>query len=358
MNNPPGRNTRSGKISFTFGEPAVTVCEMNRPVPLSLQSVSIIIVGYQSSEDLKMLLPCLVEQSPILGTDIVVIDNGSTDDSRQVLEQFKDAITLLINSENVGFAAAVNQGFRESGASYVLLLNPDTRLDTHCIHALKTYLDSHPSVAAVAPRMEFPDGRLQPSRGSFPSVFRTIAHLFRLKRLMPRDEKIIHGPLKILGSAFSQYAPLPETDQTVDYTTGACVLLRRSAVEAIGGLDDNFFLYYEEIDLARRLRDEGFTWVFLNTVSAVHAVAASSSRSPLRPFYERYKSMCYYFHKHHHPLSAFIVRQLLYIMVFFRWGCVLISKRFRLDPEIPLSAEIAMYKRLVGPRARPAPKDP
>jgi GT2 family glycosyltransferase len=336
--------------------PAVTVSVMNRPVPL--QSVSIIIVGYQSCEDLKTLLPCLVEHSPVLGTEIVVIDNGSTDGTRHVLEKYKDTVTVIYNSENMGFAAAVNQGFRESGAPYVLLLNPDARLDAHGIYTLKTYLDDHPSVAAVAPRMEFPDGRLQPSRGSFPSVFRTIAHLFRLKRLMPRDEKVIRGPLKILGSAFGQYAPLPETDQTVDYTTGACVLMRRSAVDEIGGLDDNFFLYYEEIDLARRLRNEGYTWVFLNTVSAVHTVAASSSRSPLRPFYERYKSMCYYFRKHHHALSAFVVRQLLYVMVFFRWGCVLINKRFRLDPDTPLSAEIAMYKQLVRPRARPAPKDP
>lgn len=326
---------------------------MNHPEPLPLHSIAIVIVGYQSADNLEKLLPGLIEQSPALGTDIIVVNNGSTDGTRDVLTKFKDAVTVIHNSENVGFAAAVNQGFKASRAPYVLLLNPDAHLHAECLLNLKHYLDEHAFVAAVAPKIQFPDGRLQPSRGSFPSVLRVIAHLFGLKKLMPEDEKVIKGPFKILGSMFKQYAPLPEIDQTVDYTTGACVLLRRSAVEEAGAFDERFFLYYEEIDLAKRLKNEGYSWVFLNTVVATHEVGASSTQSPLRPFYERYKSMCYYFRKHHHPLSAFLVRQLLYISIFIRWGCVSICERCRLDPNIPLSEEVKIYKQLLRPRAYP-----
>ncbi len=326
-------------------------------MPYSLHSIAVIIVSHQSETDLEESLPRLVAWAPVLGLEIILIDNASTDDTFTLLENFQNDVTVIRNDENQGFATAVNQGIQASRAPFILLLNPDAVIDASSIQRLKEYLDQHSTVAAVAPKMLFPDGRIQPSRGSFPSLLHTLAHLYRLKRLLPDDEKIMHGPLKILGSIFRQYSPLPDEDETVDYTTGACVLLRRSAVDEVGGLDEYFFLYYEEIDLARRLKNEGYSWVFLNTASATHTVASSSSKAPLRPFYERYKSMCYYFRKHHHPLSSFIVRQLLYIMVFFRWGCVLLSKRFRLAPETPLSAEIGMYRSLVGRRTRPAPKE-
>jgi GT2 family glycosyltransferase len=325
---------------------------MSVPLPILKKNIAVIIVGHESGSDLEALLPELIDQSPECGLEIIVIDNASTDHTAEVIKRHRKDITSVVNSENVGFATAVNQGFKASKTSYVLLLNPDARLTSSGIKILHNYLETHPIVAAVAPRLEFPDGRLQPSRGSFPTVLQTIAHLFRFKRLMPDDRKIIQGPMRWLGKIFGQYAPLPKFDQTVDYTTGACVLLRRAALEEAGGMDESFFLYYEEIDLARRLRDAGYKWVFLNSAVAVHTVAASSGKAPLRPFYERYKSMCYYFRKHHNPFQAFVVRQLLYIMVFLRWGSVLINRRFRLDPSVPLETEIAMYRRLTKRRTR------
>jgi GT2 family glycosyltransferase len=329
----------------------------NQNIPFSLHSIAVIIVSYQSAQDLDTLIPKLISYSPSMGLEIIVVDNASSDNTNEILDNYENEITAIRNRNNSGFATAVNQGIQASRAPYVLLLNPDADLNITAIKTLKQYLDQHSTVAAVAPKMLFPDGRLQPSRGTFPSLPHTIAHLYRLKRLMPDDEKIMHGPLKILGSVFRQYSPLPEEDEVVDYTTGACVLLRRCSIEEVGGMDECFFLYYEEIDLARRLKNEGYTWVFLSTAAATHIVAGSSGKAPLRPFYERYKSMCYYFKKHHHPFSAFIVRQLLYIMVFLRWGCVLLDKRFRLAPGTPLSAEIEMYRSLVGRRKKPAPRD-
>ncbi|HPQ39165.1 MAG TPA: glycosyltransferase family 2 protein [bacterium] len=324
---------------------------MNSALPLPLLSISVIIVSHQSAQELKTLLPNLITDMPVLGLEIIVIDNASTDGSDAVLQKHRRDITWIANTTNLGFAAAVNQGLSQAGGNYVLLLNPDARIDAAGMRTMKQYLDDHAQVGAVAPRLEYPDGRLQPSRGSFPSVLRTLAHLFQLKRMMPDDEAVIKGPLGFLGRMFRQYAP-PQPEEIVDYTTGACVLLRRSVLDTLGGMDTHFFLYYEEIDLARRLRDIGYQWVFLNTVTARHTVAASSAQAPLKPFLERYRSMCYYYSKHHSFWEAFLVRQMLYLVILVRWGLVSISDRFRLDPASPITDELAVYRRLLRRRVR------
>lgn len=344
---------KSGRKLFTFQfqRERVKVQWMNSVLPFPLLSISVIIVSHQSADDLKNLLPALAMDMPVLGLEIIVVDNASTDGSHEILKRYRRDIIGIINDTNRGFAAAVNQGLRVAGGEYVLLLNPDARIDAAGIRTLKEYLDKHPSAAAVAPRLEFPDGQLQPSRGSFPSVLRTLAHLFQLKRLMPDDEKVIAGPLGFLGRVFRQYAPL-QSEEVVDYTTGACVLLRRSTIDGVGGMDEYFFLYYEEIDLARRLRNAGFHWVFLGSVAARHTVAASSAKAPLKPFLERYRSMCYYYSKHHSFWEAFLVRQMLYITILVRWSLVLLNNRFRLDPDVPLSDELTVYRRLLRRRVR------
>jgi len=324
---------------------------MNSVLPLPLLSVSVIIVSHQSAVELEDLLPSLITDGPAMGMEVIVVDNASSDGTADLMKKYSRDVIWIANNENVGFARAVNQGIRASGGSYLLLLNPDARIDSESIRTLKKYMDTHEAAGAVAPRIEYPDGRLQPSRGSFPTVLRTLAHLFQLKRLMPDDERVINSPLGILGRIFRQYAPL-HSEEYVDYTTGACVMLRRSAIEIVGGMDEYFFLYYEEIDLAKRLSEAGYHWVFLNTVTARHSVAASAARAPLIPFLERYRSMCYYYSKHHSFWQAFIVRQMLYITVFVRWGLVVVSPRFRLDPDVPLEEELAVYRRLLRRRVR------
>ena len=320
---------------------------MNTPVQSCTASVSVIIITHESGDELEALLPELIAGSFGTEIEIIVVDNASSDRTVSILDGYRDRIKSILNERNAGFGTAVNQALNLTGTPWILLLNPDARLPVESIRDLRDYLVDHPGVAAAAPRLEFPDGRIQPSRGSFPSVFRTAVHLFGMKRLMPEDDSVIGGPLSILGRVFKQYAPLVDYPQRVDYTTGACVMLRRSAIEDAGGFDEHFFLYYEEIDLAKRLKAAGYEWMFLSHISAVHSVAASSGKAPLRPFYERYRSMCYYFRKHHSSIAAFIVRHLLYLMVLTRWGLVLVSNRFRLDPGIPLQQEIEVYRKLL-----------
>jgi N-acetylglucosaminyl-diphospho-decaprenol L-rhamnosyltransferase len=308
--------------------------------------VSIIIVAYRSINELRELLPLLFELSRCIAVEIAIVDNRSDDGTEELLREQASRIIYIKNDENRGFAAAVNQAVLQTSAPQILLLNPDARLDPVSLGKLSSFLTRHPDAGAAAPRIIYPDGRLQPSRGSFPTLLTALAHLTGIKHLMPDDESIMKGPFGFLGRFFKQYSH-PLEVQEVDYTTGACVLLKRQALDEVRGLDERFFLYYEEIDLAVRLNNAGYKWFFLEEAEARHSVAAASGKDPLRPFFERYRSMLLYFCKNTSAFQTAIVRRMLAAMILFRWACGRLSPRFRIDPNAPWSEETSVFKRLL-----------
>ncbi|MBN1552270.1 glycosyltransferase family 2 protein [bacterium] len=310
------------------------------------RKISIIIVTYNNILDINRLLQELLEIAGHFPIEIIVIDNNSHDGTREILEHYQNSIRLIINEENVGFAPAVNIGIDMAQTPYLMLLNPDISIDFLSIQSMYHYCMQHKHVAAVAPRILNVDGTLQPSRGSFPNIFRTFVHLARIKKIMPSDEACIRLMAWPLGKLFKQYSR-PEMEQTVDYTTGACVLLNNQAVQEVGGMDERFFLYYEEIDLALRFKRKGYRWVFLNSISVYHKVAASSSQAPLLPYFERYKSMLLFYQKHHSKLAVFCVKLMLAVAVSCHYSFAKMHARFRIDPNISWLEEKNTYRHLL-----------
>ncbi len=307
-------------------------------------AISILIVTYNSADDMRNCIPELLKLRNTGSVEIIVVDNASSDETLTVLNQWQDRITTVANMENRGFGPAVNQGAALSSAPYILLLNPDTQMTRMALETMHEFLEENPGVAAIGPRLEYPDGRLQPSRGSFPTLIIITAHILNLKRMMPSDDRIVNSRWNILGRYFRQYAPLTDI-QDVDYTTGACVLLRKDVFTRIGGFDEDFFLYYEEIDLAARVKQAGFRWVFLDKVIVIHTVAVSSSQFPVRSFYERYRSMMIYFRKHGGWFQVRIV--LLLIQMMALWKFTMLGCRRRGSKKDPGMAEMCrMLKRL------------
>ncbi|MBN1356100.1 glycosyltransferase family 2 protein [bacterium] len=311
-----------------------------------LQDISVIVVSYNAHDHLNVLIPHLIEMRRELAIEIIVVDNASSDESVRFLREIETEIVLRVNSENAGFARAVNQAISVSQGSFILLINPDARIESGVIEELHAFLMGNPRVAAAAPRLLYPDGRMQSSRGTFPGMIVISTHLLGLKKLMPRDETVFSGPLRILGGFFKQYAK-PEPVQTVDYTTGACVLLRKDVLEELGGFDEQFFLYYEEIDLGFRMQKAGYRWVYLDGIQAIHEVAASSRRAPLRPYFERYRSMVLYFRKHHPGWRTVLVLYLTALSALFRLALRGSIRMFRIDPGGSWRSEKEMLKRLV-----------
>jgi N-acetylglucosaminyl-diphospho-decaprenol L-rhamnosyltransferase len=205
-------------------------------------------------------------------TNVIVVDNASPDAS---LEAVRDLpLTAIQLSHNGGFAHGVNAGWRAGSSPYVLLLNPDARIDGPSIEALVLALEEDPRLGAAAPRIVDEDGSLDYSQRRFPRLRSTYARAFFLHRLFPsapwtdelvRDEE-----------AYARRG-------SPDWVSGACVLLRRKALEELDGLDEGFFMYGEDIDLCRRLRAAGFELLYEPAALVHHEGGASAPRAHLLP---------------------------------------------------------------------------
>ena len=229
----------------------------------------IVVVSYNSRTHLRDSVSPLAHLQDI---NVIVVDNASVDGS---LESISDLpVTLIQRADNAGFAAGCNAGWRAGHAPYVLFLNPDATLNERSLRTLVGSLEADETLGAVAPRIEHPDGSIAWSQRRFPRLRSTYARALFLHRLLPRatwTDELVRDP--------SRY----NVPASPDWLSGACLLVRRTALKAVGGWDEGFFLYGEDIDLCRRLRERGYELAFEPTARAVHVEGASSARGETLP---------------------------------------------------------------------------
>ena len=237
-----------------------------RPRQLRL---SIICVTYNSSAVLARMLRDLTKISQI---ELVVVDNASVDHSVDVVRSTMPGATVIQNSENLGFARAVNIGVENSSASTILLLNPDAYIDAHSIWTCVGRLETRPDVGIVAPLLEHPAGRLKVlEAGREPTLGRMILHysgLSRLARFLPSLEGIY-----LLASG------TPSSARQVDWVSGACLFISRSCWTQVGGLSERWFMYAEDTDMCLRVKDAGWRVELLPDARAVHGLGASAENA-------------------------------------------------------------------------------
>lgn len=241
---------------------------------------TIVIVNFNSGAHLGACLRSVADCAQ--GADTIVVDNASSDGSEQAAPAA--GVTLVRNPSNVGFAAAVNQGVAASMSPLVMLLNPDCVLLPGVMATLEAELEAHPECAVAAPAIFNEDGTLQGSVRGDPTMWTGLfgrttifTRLFPASRLARRNVNT------------SGAATLGHTSAPADWVSGACVLIRRRALEAVGGLDERYFLYWEDADLCRRLRHQGYTTRYVPTGRVVHAVGGSSASAPglaIRAFHQ------------------------------------------------------------------------
>ncbi len=259
--------------------------------------VSVIIVSYNSRAYLGRCLASLLPQLPA-GGEVIVIDNASTDGSPEVVRAFA-GVRLVENPENVGFVRAVNQGLKLAAGRYLLILNPDTEVRPGAVAALLRFMADRPRVGLAGPRLLNPDGTVQPSRRRFP----TLPVLFA-------ESTIIQWWFPRLGLFRRFYCEdLPDgPPQPVDWVTGACMLVRREAVEEVGPLDERFFMYCEELDWCRRMWAAGWEVYYVPEAEVVHQEAASSRQDPVRQRVNFYASRLKYAAKYHGAAVSTVLR--------------------------------------------------
>jgi hypothetical protein len=234
----------------------------------------------------------------VAGVPAVVVDNGSTDGTVEVVrERFPDV--RVIESENRGLGAGWNTGIRETESRYVLLLNSDAWLVGDALARLVAFADRRPEAAIVAPRLLNQDGSLQRSVRGFPTLWRLTTEYFLLRKLAPRSSAL---------NGF--YAGGFDHDEVreAEFVMGACMLVRRSAIEQVGLLDEDYFLFSEETDWCYRFHQAGWQVLFFPGAECVHVGGASHKG---RLYRENLRGHLLFFWKHRGPKSAERARRLL-----------------------------------------------
>jgi N-acetylglucosaminyl-diphospho-decaprenol L-rhamnosyltransferase len=241
-------------------------------------------VSIVNTNSRALLLACLAS---LAGTEaeIVVLDNASEDGSAEaVRERFPD-VRVIAQSHRAGFGANHNTVIRATTGPYVYVLNEDTTAGDWGFEALTAYLDAHPRVAALGPRLVYPDTRLQDSAWRFPTPLVSALSLATLGKL---------GVTQSRG----------DVPHVVDWVTGAAVVLRREALDEVGLFDEAFFLYSEEVDLQARLHRAGWEVHYFPRVSVVHHESQFSADIPERRINEMWRSRHRYWRKHHTGAGA------------------------------------------------------
>ena len=234
-------------------------------------TVSVIIVSYNTRE---MTLRCLAALFADLGPfslEVFLVDNASRDGTTNAVAAAFPTVRVLVNERNLGFAAANNRALALARGRYLLLLNTDAFLHPGCLAAMTSYLDGHPRVGVVGPRLVYEDGSPQRSCWRFPSPWRSWAEAFWISGVLADHPQV------------GDYRRWPhDEEKAVDFVIGACLLVRRAAYEQAGGFDERFFMYQEEADWEMRLTAAGWQVVFTPAGVATHVAGGSGQREAAR----------------------------------------------------------------------------
>jgi len=255
-----------------------------------MTNASVVIVNYNSGRFLEVCVDSVCRSDCSL--EIIVVDNASTDGSADFLSNLVASdvsLQVIRNEENSGFSAAINRGIGDSKSENILLLNPDCLVFPHTIRLLSEALNADVSAGIVGGLVFNFDGSEQRGcRRREPTLVRSLGKVFQR-----------HTFAAELNQVDMTDEPLPEKRICVDAVSGSFLMIRRTTFSEVGGMDENFFLHFEDLDLCRRVRDVGWKVVFIPDVSIFHYQGGSSEQSGHRVSWEKHRSMRRYQRKHH-----------------------------------------------------------
>jgi hypothetical protein len=275
--------------------------------------LSIIIVSYNTREVIRNCLSSIYQNPPKQPFEIIVVDNNSLDESQKVIEREFPDVILIRNSENVGFARANNQGIEVSKGEFILILNPDTVLFPGALDRMIAFMEKNPDVGAVTPKIWLDEGKtlhqsciLHPFTienyiFAYSLLGRVFLHNWVLKKLWKKDIMIW----------------LSKDPLEVDCIAGTCIMVRREVLKNVGLLDENFFMFFEDVDWCLRMKKMGWRLFFLPEAEIMH-IAHQSTSDRISEIH--HNSQVYYLRKHFHwSVTWFLNKFFLFCSVFLKF---------------------------------------
>lgn len=286
--------------------------------------LSIIIVNWNGRDLLRKCLDAVRETTRKTQYEIVVVDNNSSDGSQDMMRQEYPDVRLIANTENVGFARANNQAVRDNQARYLLLLNSDAFVKEDTIDTMVEFMDSHPEAGMAGCKLLYEDGRLQPSCTTFPTLLTELFIALQLDKLFPKSP--------LFGKHLMTYWDFSELRE-VDAIMGAFMLVRNTAVEKVGLLDESYFMYSEEVDWCYRFKEAGWKIYFNPAVEATHLWWGSAKKMRVEMHIQMYRSKVLFFRKRYGQLSASLLKIMLGFNCLLRLGPGLVYYAKKSDNE-------------------------
>ncbi len=262
-----------------------------------LLDLSISVVNWNTKDILRNCLKSIYVSTHKIDYEIFVVDNASSDGSPEMVEKTFPKVKLIRNKENLGFAKANNQVIKLGNGRYILLLNSDTIVLDEALDKMVEFMNDHPDAGAAGCRLLNSDGTLQVSASEFPRLFSLYWTNSLLRRIFPK---------KKVGAVISEPHFYSRT-QEVDWILGAAFILPKSVIKQIGSLDDEFFMYGEEVDLCYRIKKSGWKIYFYPEAKIIHLLGVSEKKVNDKTIARRVKANCYYYGKRYGFVGSILV---------------------------------------------------
>ena len=266
---------------------------------MPLPTLSILLLSWNVRDLLRACLRSLPLADPHV--EIIVVDAASADGSTEMTRTEFPQITLIASDENLGYTRGNNLGLRAARGRYLLILNPDTEVVGDALKHMLDYMDAHPQAGVLGPQLLYADRTIQSTRRRFPTLAAAFFESTWLQPLAPR---------RWLDRYYARDLP-DDAIAEVDWLVGAALMVRREAYEQVGGLDEGFFMYSEELDWCRRMKAAGWRVVYLPSAQIIHHEAKSSAQVPAATHIRFNTSKVRYFRKSHGALAAEVLRGFL-----------------------------------------------
>ncbi len=270
--------------------------------------VSIIIVSWNTSDLLKACLESIYNETVSCTFEVFVVDNASQDDSVEIVRQRFPDVNLIASRENLGFPKANNLALKKCKGKNVLFLNPDTLILERAIETMHEYLEHNPGVGAVGPKIYGADNKIQfDGARNFPTLFNVFLEFLRLAKHFPNN--------RILGR-FRMGDWDHKDDRDVNSLDGSCMLIRRDILSRIGFMDEDLFMYLEDMDLCYRIRKNGWIIHYLSAAKIIHLCGQSSKKVDHKSLFYTLELEAYrqFNKKHYSKLHGLLVQVIVFII--------------------------------------------